>query len=185
MTTEPGKTALSSSFQNDEFSQKLIPSCEKNIFNSKLFIDLDGDYTHSSNNFFSSECETDIDIEDDINNKGCFLIKDLIDELDFHEEKKSEENHQIFLSLVNKGYEYIPKKYILQQKKGEKDNNVYNNKIKIYNNNNYPKKKVKNNIKERKGDWVCQFCCNINFAFRTVCNRCKGKKEVCLQKIIM
>ena len=58
-------------------------------------------------------------------------------------------------------------------------------KIKINNNNNYPKRKIKNNIKERKGDWVCQFCCNINFAFRTVCNRCKGKKEVCLQKIIM
>ena len=183
MTTEPGKTVLSSSFQNDEFSPKCPPK-EKNIFNSKLFIDLDGDYAQSPNNFFSSECETDIDIEDDINNKGCFLIKDLIDELDFNEEKKSEENHQIFLSLVNKGYEYIPKKYILQQKNGEKNNNV-NNKIKINNNNNYPKRKIKNNIKERKGEWVCQFCCNINFAFRTVCNRCKGKKEVCLQKIIM
>ena len=113
MTTEPGKTVLSSSFQSDEFSPKCPPS-EKNIFNSKLFIDLDGDYAQSPNNFFSSECETDIDIDDDINNKGCFLIKDLIDELDFNEEKKSEENHQIFLSLVNKGYEYIPKKYILQ-----------------------------------------------------------------------
>ena len=182
MTEKPGKTVLSSSFKNDEFSQNLIPSYEKNIFNSKLFIDLDGDYTQSSNKCFSTECETNIDIEDDINNKGCFLIKDLIDELDFPEEKKSEENHHLFSSLVNKGYEYIPKKYMLQQKKIEKNN--INNKMRI-NNNNYPKKKVKNNIKERKGDWVCQFCCNINFAFRTVCNRCKGKKEICLQKIIM
>ena len=182
MTSDPGKTSSSSSSFSPipNYFQSPIPICEEGIFNSKLFIDLNSDYSHSSFNNFSSECETEIDIEDDINNKGCFLIKDLIDELDFNEspEKKSDENHKIFLSLVNKGYEYIPKKYVSQQKKVEKNHNN-----KIY--NNYPKKKIKNNIKERKGDWVCQFCCNINFAFRTICNRCKGKKEVCLQNIIM
>ena len=58
-----------------------------------------------------------------------------------------------------------------------------NNKIK--NNFNSNQQKAKKVIKERKGDWVCQFCCNINFAFRTICNRCKGRKEECLQTIIM
>ena len=177
--TTTGKTALSSQSPIPEMSQSPIPICEDGIFNSKLFLDLNSDYSQSSFNHNSSQCETDLDIDDDINNKGCFLIKDLIDVLDLNDspEEKRDENHKIFLSLVNKGYAYIPKKYILQQKKTEKNNKIINN--------NYPKKKVKNNIKERKGDWVCQFCCNINFAFRTVCNRCKGKKEICLQKIIM
>ena len=30
---------------------------------------------------------------------------------------------------------------------------------------------------ERIGDWVCFNCKNLNFAFRTVCNRCQLKKE--------
>ncbi len=39
-----------------------------------------------------------------------------------------------------------------------KKNYNVNNKININTNNNYPKRKIKNNIKERNGDWVCQFC---------------------------
>ena len=31
---------------------------------------------------------------------------------------------------------------------------------------------------ERTGDWICKKCRNLNFAFRTECNRCKlSKKE--------
>ena len=145
-----------------------------NIFNSKLFIDLSEDFSCSDENSISSENESYINIEDDINNKGCFLIKELIDEIDspiiFENTKKNIINNQIILSLVNTGYEYIPKKY--QQKKiDNKRNNII--------------KKGKNYIKEKKGDWICQFCSNVNFAFRNICNRCGGKKEICLQKIIM
>ena len=145
-----------------------------NIFNSKLFINLSEDFSCSDENSISSENESYINIEDDINNKGCFLIKELIDEIDspiiFENTKKNIINNQIILSLVNTGYEYIPKKY--QQKKiDNKRNNII--------------KKGKNFIKEKKGDWICQFCSNVNFAFRTICNRCGGKKEICLQKIIM
>ena len=53
-----------------------------NIFNSKLFIDLSEDFSCSDENSISSENESYINIEDDINNKGCFLIKELIDEID-------------------------------------------------------------------------------------------------------
>ena len=98
-----------------------------NIFNSKLFIDLSEDFSCSDENSISSENESYINIEDDINNKGCFLIKELIDEINspiiFENSKKNIINNQIILSLVNTGYEYIPKKY--QQKKiDNKRNNI-------------------------------------------------------------
>lgn len=32
-------------------------------------------------------------------------------------------------------------------------------------------------LMERKGDWVCQTCHNLNFAFRKNCNRCKSGKS--------
>jgi len=171
------KTGKANSFPPSKL-QNQITNFEKNIFNSKLFLVLDNFYCQKypdKNN--SSDCETNIDIEDaDINNKGCFLNQELINELDFPDSSKSNinVNNGLLLSLVNQGYEYIPKKYQFPQR--EK-----NDKLKAH----FPKKKKQNNIKERKGDWVCQICGNINFAFRTICNRCKGKKEVCLQKIIM
>ena len=92
---------------------------------------------------------------------------------------KIEENNNFFLALANNGYEYIPKKYQFQQKKIGKNNKLKNNNIA------QGQKKTKKAIKERRGDWVCQVCSNVNFAFRNVCNRCKGRKEECLEKIIM
>ena len=38
--------------------------------------------------------------------------------------------------------------------------------------------KVKKQLKERAGDWLCLSCRNINFAFRQQCNRCKLGKEL-------
>ena len=50
------------------------------------------------------------------------------------------------------------------------DDNVYKNKTKKINS----RKKV---FKERKGDWICFNCNNLNFSFRTQCNRCKISKN--------
>ena len=181
MTTDSEKATLNSSIKSNEFgltNQKYIRLSHNGIFNSKLFIDLDSNFTQSLENSFSSECETNINIED--SNKERFLIKELIDEIDYPDipDNKIDENHDLFLSLINTGYEFIPKKYLNQQKKKSKQQDKLKSKF-------GPKKTGKNIIKERKGDWVCIFCHNINFAFRTVCNRCKGKKEECLQKVIM
>ena len=38
-------------------------------------------------------------------------------------------------------------------------------------------KKTKKKFIERKGDWKCSKCNNINFAFRNQCNKCKISKE--------
>lgn len=32
-------------------------------------------------------------------------------------------------------------------------------------------------LMERKGDWICKTCHNLNFAFRKNCNRCKSGKS--------
>ncbi|MCQ2818099.1 MAG: zinc finger Ran-binding domain-containing protein [archaeon] len=38
-------------------------------------------------------------------------------------------------------------------------------------------KKKKKPFIEREGDWICSRCKNLNFAFRTCCNRCRYPKE--------
>ena len=68
-----------------------------------------------------------------------------------------------------------------------------NKRKKLYNRNSKNNKKKNNNnvriehkvfdINERqyeirRGDWLCQYCYNLNFAFRTQCNRCNNSKIV-------
>ena len=51
--------------------------------------------------------------------------------------------------------------------KKNKKNNVNNNNV---NTNN-------RQFSERVGDWICFNCKNLNFSFRTICNRCQLSKE--------
>lgn len=68
-----------------------------------------------------------------------------------------------------------------------------NKRKKLYNRNSKNnKKKNNNNVRKehkvfeinerqyeiRRGDWFCQYCYNLNFAFRTQCNRCNNSKIV-------
>ena len=39
------------------------------------------------------------------------------------------------------------------------------------------KKKKRINFVKREGDWICYKCKNLNFAFRSMCNKCKLPKE--------
>ena len=43
--------------------------------------------------------------------------------------------------------------------------------------NNNPEEKKKKPLIERKGDWLCPKCRNLNFAFRLICNRCQLAKS--------
>ena len=36
-------------------------------------------------------------------------------------------------------------------------------------------------FRERSGDWICQQCRNLNFAFRNECNRCKLPKKEAME----
>ncbi len=40
-----------------------------------------------------------------------------------------------------------------------------------------PDEKKKKPLIERKGDWLCPKCRNLNFAFRLICNRCQLPKS--------
>jgi len=171
-----------------------ISSLDSCIFNSKLFIDLDSTYEQSLNNSYSKEIDNLDDIDDinDIQN-GHFLIKELIDELDSPKsdimiDNSESENSKILTSLVNTGYEFIPKKYRKSMDQNTIDKmprifNKYNIKMNENNSNKksfYPNKTK--SIKERKGDWICQLCSNLNFSFRKKCNRCSTLKEECMKK---
>lgn len=96
---------------------------------------------------------------------------------------------------------FIPKS---KYRQSEITNNQYNNKHHIYfyndDNNNisfnkkekqyFNKDKKKNNKKkkkefvQRKNDWFCYRCKNINFGFREKCNKCHLKKEESEKKYI-
>lgn len=70
------------------------------------------------------------------------------------------------IELVNKGYEFIPR-------------NLYN--IKDNSRNNMKNfscfSKINKFRKNKKDDWYCSFCNNLNYSFRVKCNRCGASKE--------
>ena len=168
-------------------------SSKEAVFNSKLFLYLDSIYDYSSNNVYETELNDSNDIND-INNE-FFLIKELMEELDCPKINSIKEEHKdipkhcnnSLISLINKGYEFIPKKYrnIDLKNYGSNKKSIVNNKSKTKNTNenkNCLNKNKNKKIKEKKGDWFCQFCHNLNFAFRIICNRCKTPKEECILK---
>jgi hypothetical protein len=165
---------------------------DKPVFNSKLFIDLDIneeiDELNESSENNTEGSENSFELEE-----TNYLSNELIEELDFCNNQKSlkeekdntinniNDNHNIIdslLSLANNGYEFKPKNYNPSNSKNINKNiysiNNYINPI-VYNNNKYLFNH--NNIRDQKKDWICSFCNNLNYSFRTKCNRCKVKKE--------
>ena len=165
---------------------------DKPVFNSKLFIDLDIneeiDELNESSENNTEGSENSFEFEE-----TNYLSNELIEELDFCNNPKSlkeeedntinniNDNHNIIdslLSLANNGYEFKPKNYNPSNSKNINKNtyniNNYINPI-LYNNNKYLFNH--NNIRDQKKDWICSFCNNLNYSFRTKCNRCKIRKE--------
>ena len=70
------------------------------------------------------------------------------------------------IELVNKGYEFIPR-------------NLYKIEENSRNNmkNFYSFSKINKFRKNKKDDWFCAFCNNLNYSFRVKCNRCGASKE--------
>ena len=170
--------------KNIKISENLSKS-NKSVFNSKLFIDVENisidNETNESDNSFEIESR---------NNTNYFLSKDLIKQLDssslISENDKNIIGHTNLIknkNSQNKFNQIINP--IIYNKFGFFSKNIYNNSDK----KEYIKEKNKNenkkkNFEERKGDWLCLFCNNLNFSFRTKCNRCKMTKKQAVKKII-
>ena len=192
---------------SEKDKERYISSPKKPLFNSKLFIDLeiDKEIEDLNNNSENNTEDSDNSLEgEEINYLSNELIEEL-DFCDFCDIQKSKEksvcknekekdnkinnmnsNSNIInslLSLVDDGYEFKPKNF-----KPIYDNNKNQNLFNKNNNNkNHMKQNMKNNnlflfnnlnnYRDQKNDWVCTFCNNLNFSFRTKCNRCKVNKE--------
>ena len=110
-------------------------------------------------------------------------------------------NHELLyknnINLYNELYEYnnipysqfmdyyystIPENISISKFSLLNDLNI-KNKSKLSKKNNKIYKKSKNISKSslkiplRKGDWLCTYCFNLNFSFRTYCNKCKVPKK--------
>ena len=160
----------------------------KPVFNSKLFIDLDNisidNDTNGSDNSFEIETK---------NNTNYFLSNDLIKQLDSSSLIIETEKNSVGKNSVknknsqNKFNQTINP--VIYNKFGFFSNNIYINSdkkdfIKDKSKNKNKNKNKKINFEERKGDWLCLFCNNLNFSFRTKCNRCKMAKKQAVKKII-
>ena len=186
------RISLNSS-KNPKPLSNIIFSSENNIFNSILFFDLDLAFIKSNDNLSSSTDETPNIIDEDINNKSYFLIKELIkdldsiDSLDIANNIENKNKSNFVVSLGNKAYNFFPRNYKNNKETFMNKENKIKSREELFNKkkiNNFLNKKKNIYVKERKGDWICQNCFNLNFSFRTICNKCKGKKEECLKRII-
>ena len=174
-------------------------SQSKSIFNSKLFLDLD--IEKEENDELNTSCENNTEESDnsfDMDGINC-LSNELMEELDNNYESPKEKDNKInninkngniidtLLSLASNGYEFKPKNYkpsfqnnpLLLMKNTNNINYNYasplkQNKIFFFNPN---PNIIINNVRDQKKDWICSFCKNLNYSFRTKCNRCKVKKE--------
>ena len=153
---------------------------DESIFNSKIFIHLN--VSDSLNNTYTQESDNNSELEPETTeeNNDYYLINELIEQIDsssglntpkktekiINYEEKIEDLSKNLLNLVDNGYEFLPKNYKVKNKKSNKYSISIEKKTSA-------KKKV---FQEREGDWVCKFCQNLNFSFRTKCNRCKAFK---------
>ena len=154
-----------------EKEEKNIINSGETLFNSKLFLDLDindKDIYLNSYTENSSENSDNLPELEEIN----FLSNELIKDLDLLtvENKKNIINNDIIidslLSLAKDGCEFMPKNYKPNQ------NNNPNNFFNIRTNSTWH-----NKTREKKNDWFCSYCNNLNFSFRNKCNKCKISKE--------
>ena len=164
---------------HNEFPRNKVSS-----FNSKLFLDMElyDQNILPNNNTEDSDSSTKYS---SLRLKDC-LSNDLIKELDLPLNNQKEDlklNNNIYkinfsknnnlLSLINNGpkfnSQYLNHNYM------ESSSNKFQEHNKIF----YFLQKNKNLFKKnKKVDWLCSFCNNLNYSFRIKCNRCGASKDV-------
>ena len=162
----------------------------QDYFNSKLYFDLEKYKKQNKDNIdFEEEIEQKLNLQnlnnDNFSLQEC-LAKDLLETIDSLSPEiklKNEENINDNFNLDDTNDSSI---FYSSQKSGSideeiiqseriKENNtplVDNNYLFVPKNLILKKMKKKINNDRRIGDWICHFCANLNFSFRTKCTRC-------------
>jgi hypothetical protein len=118
-----------------------------------------------------------IDNNNNLNEQGKYNINQ-IPKINLGIEEKNIQKTPLSLLQINK-FDYTK----MKNNKGPISLNMDNN----LNKNNKSesqqgKEKQKKPFEIRAGDWTCFDCNNLNFAFRTKCNRCGLPKEISMKK---
>jgi hypothetical protein len=117
--------------------------------------------------------------------------------------KKNQNSNQLFFNSNNEStisLNSTKNNYVRNKLLNDNFNNIFVNDFfdnmfpMKYSHSYSPKNKKRNNVKrkkkhfsEREGDWICFNCDNLNFGFRTNCNRCqltKTENQKIIQKCI-
>ena len=127
---------------------------QNDIFSYKLILN----FEHDSDDEF-----IDYDYDKTFYNIKTYLTTDIINEIQKDDTPKIAQNNKEIqkLSQISKMLNNNYKNYI-------QSNPIINSK------DNRKKKLI-----HKKGDWICNKCKNLNFAFRKECNKCHSLKPNC------
>ena len=141
----------------------LLTFNQENKFYLNNMISKDNDFKTQNYSYKYSNNSTE---KENIKNNNINNIKnDYNLELNSKVNKFNSYNYNPLLPLINMGYEFIPRNL-----KNNKNENSYKINFEGKNDNIYRKNK--------KDDWFCSFCNNLNYSFRVKCNRCGASKEM-------
>ena len=169
--TDTNINILNSNNNNDYNNNSIIN--ENNIDNDNI-INNSESKINSDNNYINSNDLNQIDIN---NTDDCYYMNypyyPYVDYYNYIPESFINPNYNINKMENNIFFNKNKHRHNYKINKNEKNelNNSKNN-----NNNNTSNNKKENILYVRDGDWFCQFCLNLNFSFRSFCNRCKAHK---------
>lgn len=171
INTEDSESMKTSTIQlKDYLSNDLIEQLELPLCNSDSIKEQkEEDNQNTSSEYFKVIDNKNISNDNNISNIN--IIKYYNIDLNNNAKEYTSINYNPLIPLINKGYEFTPRNLQNSSKNSNYSNNHVNN---IYNFN----KNKKYIRKNKKDDWYCSLCNNLNYSFRVKCNRCGSSRII-------